>query len=248
MIDNLIWDELSLEVLSAAHSGMTVKDFEVQCRLAPLANGKTFFDRIRVAEALISDKLITIEDGFLKLTHDVIPESLVENLKRGSPVAWKILDCISPSDKLLHKLDLDLLNRIGLEGELSVISELKKSLLAPHLDRIKHISLVDDSAGFDIQSPSTKSPEDTLLLEVKTSVRPGDNFTFYISKNEARVAKQNDNWFLIGVDSNSDGYRVLGSLRFNSFSDFLPINMSTNGQWESAKITISKSMFIGGLP
>ena len=41
MFDTLIWDELSLEVVVAARAGMAVKDFEIQWRLAPAANGKS---------------------------------------------------------------------------------------------------------------------------------------------------------------------------------------------------------------
>lgn len=248
MIDSVIWDEISLEVLMAARMGLAVKDFEVQCRLAPMENGKTFFDRIRVAESLIRDGLIATEDGYLKLSNRVIPESLITNLKTGSVIAWKILDCIDPPQKIFQKIDQELLNQIGLEGELLVISELNKSLASDEVGRVKHISLVDDSAGYDIQAPSLRNLESNLLLEVKTSVRPGENFHFYISKNEARVAQQNSNWFLVGVESTANGYQLLGSLAFNVFANFLPINQSPSGQWESARIVIPKKMFTSGLP
>lgn len=248
MIDSLIWDEISLEVLTAARSRMAVKDFEIQCRLAPMENGKSFFDRIRVAESLIREKLITTEDGYLGLSNKIVPESLIENLKTGSLVAWKILDCIEPPKKFLQKIDQELLNRIGLDGELAVIKSLQNNLPAEDIRRIKHISLVDDSVGFDIQAPSLRDLELNLLLEVKTSVRPGDDFNFYISRNEARVAQQNNNWFLIGVESTPSGYKILGSLAFNMFSDLLPVNQSANGQWESAKIVVPKKIFIAGLP
>lgn len=248
MIDSLIWDEISLDVIAAARIGMSVKDFEIQCRLAPSANGKSFFDRIRVAESLIRDKFISSEDGYLKLAQNSIPESLVDNLLSGSEVAWKILDCIDPSKKLLKKLDQDLLNKIGLDGERAVIGELKTHLSQEDYGKIRHISLVDDSAGFDVQSPSVRNTDDVVFLEVKTSVRPGDTFTFYISKNEARVGRQNQNWFLIGVETFSEGYRVFGHISFNAFSDFLPLNQSSSGEWETAKIMVSKKMFIKGLP
>lgn len=248
MIDNLIWDELSLDVVKAARLGLAVKDFELQCRLAPVANGKSFFDRIRVADALISDRLISVENGHLTLTNNFVPDSLVDKLVLGSEVAWQIFDCIDPNKKILKKIDQDLLAKIGLDGELAVIETLRNQLETHEQPRIRHISLVDDSAGFDIQAPSIKNIEATLLLEVKTSVRPGELFTFYLTKNETRVARQNENWFLVGVESYSDGFRVLGNLTFNSFSDFLPLNQSSYGEWETAKIVISKKMFSTGLP
>ena len=248
MIDSLIWDELSLEILTAAKAGMAVKDFEIQCRLKPIANGKSYFDRIRVAESLIQDKLIIVDDGYLKLSKNAIPDSLVETLATGSVIAWEILDCIDPPRKQLLKLDQDLLRKIGLDGELAVLKDFRVHLTEQDYGKVRHVSLVDDSAGFDIQAPSIKNSENTLLLEVKTSVRPGDLFTFYISKNEARVARQNNNWFLIGVESSSTGFNVLGSLMFNSFSDFLPLNHSDNGEWETSKILVSKRSFTNGLP
>lgn len=248
MIDRHIWDELSLEILTAARRGLAVNDFEIQCRLKPISNGKSYFDRIRVAESLIQDKLITVDDGNLKLIGNEIPDSLIESLVTGSVIAWNILDCIDPPRKHLQKLNLDLLKKIGLDGEIAVMNDLKLYLTELEFQKVRHISLVDDSAGFDIQAPSVKNCDNTLLLEIKTSVRPGDFFTFYISKNEARVASQNNNWILIGVESSPSGFRVLGNLTFNSFADFLPQNHSDKGEWETAKILISKKAFINGLP
>lgn len=248
MIESQIWDEISLEVLRAARLGMAVKDFEIQCRLAPVLNGKSYFDRIRVAEYLININLISTEDGYLKIVKNIIPGSLIDNLLTGSDLAWKILDCIDPAKKTLQKIDRDLLTKIGLDGELAVISELKFLLSSDDFSRVRHISIIDDSAGFDIQAPSVSSTEEIVLLEVKTSVRPGDFFTFYISKNEARVARQNNNWFLVGVEATANGFKVMGRISYNFFSDLLPLNQSDNCEWETAKITLSKKMFMSGLP
>jgi hypothetical protein len=248
MIDSTIWNEMVLEVLAAARKRMSVKDFEIQCRLSPVENGKSFFDRIRVAENLMRDKLIDVEDGYLRLGNQNIPDSLIKDLKIGSELAWKILDCLDPTNNALQKIDLELLSTIGLEGELAVVNELKNILPDSEVARIRHISLVDDSAGFDIHAPSVLNPESVVLLEVKTSPRPGPNFSFYISKNEVRVAQQNENWVLLGVSSTLSGYQILGSLAFFQFSDYLPLNQHPQGHWESAKITVPMSVFKSGLP
>lgn len=248
MIDTTIWNELVLEVLTAAREGISVRDFEVQCRLAPIENGKSFFDRIRVADKLKSSRMIEVEDGYLRLTAKNIPLSLIDDLKVGSEVAWEILKCIDPARKNLHKIDLELLHKIGLDGEYAVIEELMKNLPQSETQRIRHISLVDDSAGFDIHAPSVKDVESTMLLEVKTSPRPGSDFTFFITKNEVRVAQHNENWVLLAVISTPHGYQVLGTLAFYQFSDYLPLNQDARGQWESAKITIPKNLFKNGLP
>jgi hypothetical protein len=248
MIDTAIWNELVLEVLIAARKGISVRDFEVQCRLTPMENGKSFFDRIRVAENLQNNQMIEVEDGYLRLSAKNIPDSLIDDLKIGSEVAWDILDCIDPSKKLLPKIDLELLHKIGLDGELAVIDALKKNIPQSEIQRIRHVSLVDDSAGFDIHAPSVKNFESTILLEVKTSPRPGPDFTFFISRNEARVAQHNNNWFLLAVISTPYGYQVLGTLTFYQFSEYLPLNQDKRGQWESAKISIPRELFKKGLP
>jgi hypothetical protein len=248
MTDSLTWDEISLEVIHAARICMTVKDFHIQCRLAPLLNGKSFFDRLRVAEALIDSGVIRVEDGLLRIPQGSIPESLTSALLQGSEIAWEILDSLDPTFKFSRKVDQDLLLKIGLNGELAVIDKLKSKLSDVQHIKVRHISLVDDSAGFDIQSPSVNNTEDTVLLEVKTSCRPGDRFTFYISKNEARVGRQNRNWFLVGVEPVDGGYRVIGHMSYDVFSDYLPVNQSLYGDWETAKIVVSKQKFNQGLP
>ncbi len=248
MIDTTIKNELVLEVLVAARQGISVKEFERQCRHAPLENGKSFYDRMRVADELKSDQMIEDENGYLRLSAKNIPSTLINDLKVGSEVAWGILECIDPTKKLLSKIDLELLHKIGLDGEYEVIEELKKNLSLREIERIRHVSLVDDSAGFDIICPSVKNSDLTVLLEVKTSPRPGSDFNFFISRNEARVARHNDNWFLLAVTASPNGYQVLGTLNFYQFSDYLPVNQDKRGQWESAKISISKDLFKKGLP
>lgn len=248
MTDRLTWDEISLEVISAARLGLPIRDFEDQCRLAPVSNGKSFFDRLRVADSLIQEKVIHIDDGHLRINTNAVPESLLDELLVGSEVAWKILDCISPTPKALGKFDQDLLNRIGMDGELAVIAELKNQIPESDYKKVRHISRYDDSAGFDIQSPSSRDVENLVLLEVKTSVRPGDSFVFYISANEARIGRLNRNWFVVGVESSPMGFRVFGHLPFDTFSDLLPLNQSQSCEWQSARVLASKKAFRQGLP
>jgi hypothetical protein len=248
MADNQIWNELFLDVITAASNGVATKDFELQCRLAPIQNGKSFFDRVRVADELLRIGLIGVEDGYLKLITKDIPHSLIGELKKGSETAWKILELIDHNNKFSHKIDLELIHQIGLDGEHAVVAELNRLIPETEHYRIRHISLFDDSAGFDIQTPSIKNLDSSVLLEVKTSSRPGNNFTFYISQNEARVASLNKNWTLLGVISNDFDYKILGFLSYYQFSDFLPINVDTQGRWETAKITVPKDFFELGLP
>jgi len=248
MIDNTIRNELVLEVVIAARQEMSLKEFQRQCRTQPLENGKSFQDRMRTLEELERDRTIEQDDGYFRLSAKEVPESIIMDLKSGSKVAWDILECIDPTKRLTSKIDLELLHKIGLEGEFAVIETLKKRLSPSDIDKIKHVSLFDDSAGFDIHSPSLRNSESTVLLEVKTSPRPGPDFSFFISRNEARVAQRNENWFLLAVISTSYGYQVLGTLAFYQFSDYLPFNQDKRGQWESARISIPRDIFKKELP
>jgi hypothetical protein len=245
------WQELALEVVTAARNKTSVREFKKQCELSPPTPGKSYFDRERVWEGLIDDGLIENDDGILRLSRNILnnpPAWLLQELETGSELSWKIVEQCAPTDQVLKKIDVHLLQKIGLEGELEVIKHLKQSLPVVTHNKIKHVSLVDDSAGFDIHTPSIKNSDNTNLLEVKTFSKPGDYFSFYISRNEARVASNNENWRLIGVARKPNEYHILGTLQFNQFSHLLPINISKNGTWESAKINILSELFVPELP
>jgi hypothetical protein len=248
MVESQQWYEIALEVIRAARNRISIRDFEMQCRLAPVYGGKGYHDRLRVAERLITDRIIEKDNGYLRLSIKDIPKWLVDGLEVGSEISWEILENIDPTRKLNHKFDRLLLEKIGLDGEMIVMDFLSNNLTETVFNKVRHISITDDSAGYDIQSPSINNSSDTFFLEVKTSSRPGNDFHFFISKNEARVAAQNDNWRLVGVIRKVTGYELLGSIHFSSFSQFLPTDNSTNGRWESASISIPSSLFVSGLP
>lgn len=248
MLESQQWHEIALEVILAARNRISVRDFDMQCKLAPVSNGKAYYDRQRVAQKFIADHTIEIHNGYLRLSIKDAPEWLLSGLKVGSEISWEILENLDPTHKLNVKFDRELIEQIGLDGELKVMELLSNRLPENVLNRLKHTSLTDDSAGYDIQSPSVKDSTDTLLLEVKTSSRPGRQFHFYISRNEARVASQNDNWRLLGVARKVSGYELIGSMHYANFSQYLPTDTSANGRWESASISIPLSSFVSDLP
>lgn len=250
--DSNPWDELVLEVVRAARKRLSIIDFEMQCRLAPVSNGKSYLDRMRVAEKLIADRIIEKDNGYLRIAMKDAPEWLLNGLKTGSETSWEILENIDPTHKLSQKIDRLLLEQIGLDGELAVMEALSKKLPDDVLNRLRHISLNDDPAGYDIQSPSTHDSSNTVLLEVKTTSRAGIGFNFFISRNETRIASQNENWRLLGVARKPHGFEIIGTVQFGSFSQYLPIDApfdgNSGGRWESAHITIPLSIFTAGLP
>lgn len=248
MLSNNAWQELVLEVLRAAREGISIRDFTIRCQLAPIEIGKSYQDRLRVADKLLADGTIFLDDGFLRITTQDPPAWLADDLKTGLGIAWDILDVIDPTQKLANKYDRIFNEELGYEGEVAVVAQLKCRLPKKLHHLIQHISLVDDSAGFDIRSPSILDASANMLLEVKTTSRPGDQFIFYISRNEARVASLNEAWRLVGVIKESSQLLILGSLSFMQISSFLPIDRTEQGRWESAKISISRSIFNDNLP
>lgn len=241
-------EELILEVLRAASDRISVRDFDILCQLAPATSGKSYYDRLRTAERLIDEGLIEKVDDRLRVVATDVPAWLMQGMLGGSKIFWEIFEEIDKKGKIKRKIDLELLATIGLDGEMEVIKKLKQELPPPTATKIKHISLKDDSAGFDISSPSISQHDLYCLLEVKTSSRPGDDFRFYISRNEARVASQNENWRLVAVLRESTSYKVLGHLRFAHFSDALPVDSSPRGKWESASVILPIDLIVPGLP
>ena len=241
-------EELILEVLKAASDRISVQDFDIQCQLAPVSLGKSYYDRLRVADSLIEECVIEKIDGCLRIVAKDAPSWLTQGMLSGSPIFWQIFEVLDLNGKLKGKIDLALLATIGLDGEEEVIRQLNQYLPPSASARIKHISLTDDSAGFDIFSPSTLQNDNVCLLEVKTSSRPSADFIFFISRNEVRVASQNENWRLVAVRRDPGGYKVLGHLRFSHFSGILPQDASTFARWETASVAVPLDLIIPGLP
>lgn len=241
-------EELILEVLRAASDRISVKDFDIQCQLAPATSGKSYYDRLRAAERLVEDGIIEKIDDRLRIVAKQAPKWLKEGLLAGSPISWDILETIDTKGKIQGKIDLELLATIGFEGEIEVIRQLKASLSPALSGRIKHISLTDDSAGFDIAAPSVVQHDYACLLEVKTSSRPGKEFRFFISRNEARIASLNENWRLVAVLRRDKCYQILGHLTYAHFSSILPNDTSPFAKWESASISLPTDLVVPGLP
>lgn len=241
-------EELILEVLKAASDRISIRDFDFLCQLAPSTSGKSYYDRLRVAERLIVEGIIEKVDDRLRIVAMDIPLWLRQGMLDGSQISWEIFEVIDTKGKIKAKIDLELLATIGLDGENEVIRQLKQELPPSIATKVKHVSLEDDSAGFDISSPSISQHDMHCLLEVKTSSRPGDDFRFFISRNEARVASLNENWRLVAVLREQTRYKILGHLRYAHFSEALPVDSSPYGKWQSATVILPIDLIVPSLP
>ncbi|MBC8193680.1 MAG: DUF3883 domain-containing protein [FCB group bacterium] len=111
-----------------------------------------------------------------------------------------------------------------------------------------HVSKTDDSAGYDILSPTNISNK-MVFLEVKTTVQPGP-FKLYLSRNEYEVSKREKNkWFLVLVRIENDTPVISGFIESHKLGDIVPSDANEEiSRWESISILAQESWINPGLP
>ena len=227
-----------LLVVNAAKNRIHIQDFYMDGRLSRnVAHG--YEARKQVLGELMNSGVVALDESRLTLGMLTTFNGLIEGLKEGSVEAWAIVD-LFPKKSRKFDPDSNLLNEIGIRGELFVIEELKRMLPANLHERIQHISLTDDSAGFDISTPSTINPNNQIQLEIKTTTRPGNQFNFHLSRNEFETAKRYEHWYLILVTSWNLECKIFGYLEGSSIISYFPIDTSSGFSWTSAKGSLNQ--------
>ncbi len=219
-----------LEVVVAAKSEQHFEDFKTGGRLSgDIRNG--YQARMTAFLDLLDQGFVELESGRMVLGTLTPAPWLTSGLMSGDVESWEFCN-VYPTKA--HKFDPDQFNReqIGREGEEFVISWLKENLKPELHSGIFHVSLTDDSAGYDIISPSAKS-RDRILLEIKTSTRPGDDFVFHLSRNEWGTALKNSNWFLVLVKKVQGRFDYFGFLDGKSLVGYYPRDQHIDFQWSS---------------
>lgn len=172
---------------------------------------------------------------------------LNSQLLASQEVAWKIVDEYPERNRKFNPDDKSL-ELIGLEGELFVFSELQRLLPPWALDEIDHVSKKSDLAGFDISAPSIKNPSILLKLEIKCSSRPGDNFRFFLSRNEYEKAKLFENWFLVLVSKSKSKIEIFGHLSAQSLINYYPNDVNKSFRWSLTEGYLTRDDVWSGLP
>lgn len=234
-----------LEVINAAKVNQHFEDFKTGGRLAgDIRRG--YQARMTAFSDLAKCGFVRLESGLLTLGALSQTDWLVEGLQNGDIQSWEICDAY-PDKLRKFKPDLFNLEQIGKDGEDFVISLLHQNLEPSLHSEIFHVSLTDDTAGYDISFPSTKFPG-RILLEVKTSTRFGDEFTFHLSRNEWRAALRNPNWFLVLVMKVQGEHSIFGTLDGQSLVSYYPEDNHQNFHWTSAIGKLSTDDVYAGLP
>lgn len=234
-----------LEVIRAAKAQMHFEDFKTGGRLAgDIRRG--YQARIAAFSSLAERGFVTLESGRLALGV-LSPEPwLTSSLLNGDPESWAICDAFPSKARKFNPESLNL-EQIGREGEDFVISWLKSNLDPQLQSGIIHTSLTDDGAGYDIASPSPRI-QGKMLLEVKTTTRPGTNFTFHLSRNEWNTAARSTHWYLVMVTKIQGSFSFFGFLDSQSLVNYYPNDSHLDFKWTSAVGSLGPDDVFDGVP
>ena len=234
-----------LEVIRAAQRQEHFEDFKTGGRLT--GDVRHGYQARMVAFAELLDKgLVKLESGFLSLGFLSELSWLNDAVLDGDKTAWDICDAF-PQRQRKFQPDLLNLEEIGQQGEDFVISLLKEKIAHERHSEIVHTSLVDDSAGYDISAPNTRHGG-KVLLEVKTTTRPTEDFTFHLSRNEWSTATRHSNWYLVLVQKVQGKLTLYGYLDGGSLVHYYPRDNHEDFQWTSTVGKLGPDDVFDGLP
>ena len=209
--------------------------------------GFGFEDHARALEFLLGEGAVRESHGTLKIRSLANLPWLATTIAGGDSRAWQLIDNL-PSKLWKYNPDEFANSELGLRGELFVLDELRKSLDEDLHEQIQHLSLEDDSLGYDIFCPSLFEARGEVRLEVKTTSRPGNDFIFYLSRNEFEVGNSVKNWFVVFVKINEGGPVLLGHLGVGDVVDRVPRDADSDFKWQSVRGRIDIRDLVTGLP
>jgi hypothetical protein len=242
------WFNLASDIIRAAIRVTPVADLRVRAQLSQPNPGMTYQDWLRVLEGLLEDGIVATKDGMLCQGRIAPGSSLERRLLNGSSEDWDIVRILDPLDRYGRKFDAQHREELGRLGELAVMHELLQELPVAEHHRVRHTSLFNDSAGFDIEAPLLEDTRRRVFLEVKTSSRSGKDFNFFLSRNECSVGLRSESWYLVFVRIMSGQPSILGHTRMEPIVAFLPIDPQDRGRWESVRISAQTEVLKPGLP
>lgn len=234
-----------LAVIRAANENLHFEDFKIAGRLSKEINSG-YQARMTAFLELTREGFIILESGRLSLGVLSDADWLTSALMNGEAESWEICDLYQGG---MRKFDPDQFNLqlIGREGEDFVISFLLQHLPVSSHSTIEHISLLDDSAGYDI-SFIPPGEFERVFLEVKTSTRVSRHFPFHLSRNEWNVASRTANWHLLLVQKSAGAHVLYGHLDSKSLVAYFPQDRHDNFEWTSARGFLSMDDIFVGFP
>lgn len=225
----------AMDLLRLGKNGYELDSYIQSSILRPVETGFTHFDRMRVYENLLVEGALYVNDGKFWTVSGSIPDWIFEALAGGFYDPEAIAEQVAETPEHRKKFDSELLARIGLKGEEVFVKKLAD--LLPERAVINHVSLLDDSLGYDVKVDL--DDREPMYFEVKTTVRTTKKFNFYLSKNEFEVAKKlGKNWKFAFVNLHDGQAQVLGQAFMHQFSGMLPEDKSSKFSWASVSCSV----------
>jgi hypothetical protein len=231
--------------VKAAQRGLHVDEFRATGRFSSdFEVGYEF--RMRSLNSLVEQGFISIRGDRLVLGNLSPAPWLLDGLATGTTEAWEICDSYP---RVARKFSPDevSLSLIGFQGEEFVMSRIQEALPYRLHQGIKHVSLTDDTAGYDISFLGSTGRE-RQHWEVKTTSRSSENFNFFLSRNEWNSARVIPNWYLVLILKNSEGHTVFGHLDGLSLVSYFPLDSHPRFRWSVTKGALEPDEVFTGLP
>lgn len=139
-----------------------------------------------------------------------------------------------------HQVDLARRERIGLLGELALVSYLEQQGAA-----VIHESLVSDTLGWDIRC-SLQGQE--WHIELKSTISLS-RLRLFLSRNEYEVSLRDPRWLLAValINEHGDLFRI-AHIRRGTLPHLVPIDRASGCRWQSCSIDCLPEIVIPGLP
>ncbi len=211
------------------------------------AFGDGFEDHARALKYLVLDGTIGASRGKLWIKRLANQEWLFEAIREGDPQSWQLIDRLPSRLWKYHPDDVANLE-LGLVGESHVLRELRLKIDKDLHDQIKHVSVENDALGYDIASPSPHEARGQVLIEVKTTSRPGQVLNFFLSRNEFEVGIRVPNYFLVFVRVEAGIPRLVGHLGINDVAGRVSSDVEPSFRWQSIRGQVDSRELLAGLP
>ncbi|MFA6000281.1 MAG: DUF3883 domain-containing protein [Candidatus Paceibacterota bacterium] len=150
-----------------------------------------------------SAEIPTINDKlYVNVSNEIIP-IIIENQKLTPKIVKEKTGKRSNNKKIDYALRNKNNSIIGSRGEEIVLREEKGKLekigLKDLAQKVKRMSVDDDTLGYDILSFDVDGKE--KYIEVKTSSSSKDSMRFFVSLNEYSIGKDKENYFIYFVEN-----------------------------------------------
>lgn len=226
---------VAIELLSLGKSGHSIDAFFSESMLRPIRAGLNHLDRQRIYKTLLSDGCIREVEGKFWTQSEMVPAWVMDAYSQGFGDPENFKEQLLESPETKAKFDAQLLAQIGLNGELSFVEFLSDALSPEHV--INHVSLVDDSLGYDVEVISPTGNK--RFFEVKTSTRGDDTFRFFVSRNEFSVGLSlGKAWNLAFIALHEGQANLLGKLEMARFENLFPADQSKSIVWQTVKCSV----------